>query len=1116
MSQWIEDRNGVIRLPDNSCAVERRARVGEAGLSARAHAPQRISWLAEGLGQAAGAVGAWGEVLARQEAEKQKLEALDWAMGYQDREREMLARMAGMKSKDGYENAVRVAEEWYKSENPELLKKARGGFQKNYLGSFLARSYRAGLSRAYAHRSRELDRYHDQVWEGKMEQALARIEADPENHEQYLAGLDKEYADLNPGADPAYLKAQARRRGEKGLEAAILALGRAGKIDEAERLLRESFGAGAGRSGADDMAGEGLKAGDGDGRALWNAIQDMKTDRLVQTWGEAVAEACQAGSGAEIAARVRQGFDEIAKVEGQERRGRAESRFRREVSFHQMRQAAADLKATEGFLQQADLEAWPPSRMREKLREAEGFSRAAREELGMKIDAGLVNKSTPANREATDRLMVAIDRRQEAGEPLTGLEVEALAWNCGLTTEQIIEVRKYRAEGPKRSYSGRGEVFAASTRRAVRESVMGSNVTEMNVASLVDEELARDPALVQKADRIRLNPFYRYPGGGDDVRAMLENLLPKYKDRDELRSLLAGQGFNFSDKIPIPPEGLTLPRAKVYQHNLEAQEADELILANAQPGLVSSAAELAGGLVGSLPDPLNFIPLAGGFNRAIPGTKLLSRAGLKMLGRSALIGTGENAAGAAMSDAAAFPLANRWGADLGLERAAEDVALAGALGSAFSAAGTSIGHMKAAKPNKVVSAQTRKLLEERLMGAGRTMEEAAGEAEIAIRQHTNLARITGADPNAVIRQKINFAREGDVAAVSYGQGMYRSQARHIQDFINESLANTDKTAKSFFILDNPYDHTVMELSSDQVIHINEGHPDFGDWEIIPEVIVNGEKTPVGKNRTTGTDTFVYKLDDNGESMVVIAAPNVGGRGRKDKPTRTIILSAFRENERAVNNWLATKKAASSPSDGELHLNPHPTEQMIPSGPQGGDSKIAKLEREVNELIGADKKSFLQAGEAGQRGRLDVLPDQTYRVVFTEAADASTAVHEFQHLFIEEARRILELPAEQIVDARAFTALKDGMKAAEGWAGVQGGQWTREAHEKLATAFEHYLAKGEAPTRELQGLFDRMKEWLLSIYKSLNDQGADIPADVRNFFDRQLSLDGERLLQDSGL
>ena len=100
---------------------------------------------------------------------------------------------------------------------------------------------------------------------------------------------------------------------------------------------------------------------------------------------------------------------------------------------------------------------------------------------------------------------------------------------------------------------------------------------------------------------------------------------------------------------------------------------------------------------GSLPDPLNLIPFAGGFNRAMPGTKLLSRAGLKMLGRSALIGAGENAAGAAMSDAAAFPMANRWGADLGLERAAEDVAFAGALGSMLSAAGTSIGHMKAAK-----------------------------------------------------------------------------------------------------------------------------------------------------------------------------------------------------------------------------------------------------------------------------------------------------------------------------------------------------------------------------------------------------------------------------------
>jgi len=444
MSQWIEDYNGMIKLPDVSGnGVERRVRVGEAGLQAQAQAPQEISWAAESLGKAAGAVGAWGDVMFKQEREKQKLEALDWTMEYQKREREMLARLAEMKSKDGFENSVKFAEGWYKKANPELLQRARGGFQKNYLSSFLAHSQSAGLNRAYDHRSRELDRYHDQVWEGKTEQTLAMIEADPENWDKYLAALDKEYADLNPGADPAYLKAKARQRRDKGLEAAILALGQVGKTGEAERLLAEVCGAGV------ESAADGQSAGDklSRGQTLWNAIQDMKTDRLVKTWGEAVAAACQAESETGIAEKIRQGFDEIAKLENPERRGLAEGCFKREISFHQIRRAAADLAATERFLQQAAIEDWPPTRMKAALREAEGFSRAAREELDRKIDAGLLNQPTPANREAADRLMVEIDQRREADDPMTSLEIDALAQNRGLTTEQVNKVRKYQAEG---------------------------------------------------------------------------------------------------------------------------------------------------------------------------------------------------------------------------------------------------------------------------------------------------------------------------------------------------------------------------------------------------------------------------------------------------------------------------------------------------------------------------------------------------------------------------------------------------------------------------------------------------------------------------------------------
>ena len=129
---------------------------------------------------------------------------------------------------------------------------------------------------------------------------------------------------------------------------------------------------------------------------------------------------------------------------------------------------------------------------------------------------------------------------------------------------------------------------------------------------------------------------------------------------------------------------------------------------------------------------------------------------------------------------------------------------AGALGAAFSAAGTSIGSMKSAKPNKVVSAKTRKLLEERLMGAGRTMEEAAADAEVAIRQQTNLARITGADPNAIIRQKIHFAREGEAAGAG---GFHHSELSIEKRRKYEALTALEVSSKEIKSLRGPGEFT---------------------------------------------------------------------------------------------------------------------------------------------------------------------------------------------------------------------------------------------------------------------------------------------------------------------
>ena len=170
-------------------------------------------------------------------------------------------------------------------------------------------------------------------------------------------------------------------------------------------------------------------------------------NQLVKTLGDGVAAAYQSGSELEIAERIQQGLAEIDLIEDPARKNAVLNAYQRETAFQQMRRDASDLTATEKFLARAEQQNWSPTQMKAALMGEEGFSRAGKENLFKQIESGLVNKSTPANREALDRLLVEINMRQRSREPMTSLEVEAFGQQYGLTVEQINTGRKYLKEG---------------------------------------------------------------------------------------------------------------------------------------------------------------------------------------------------------------------------------------------------------------------------------------------------------------------------------------------------------------------------------------------------------------------------------------------------------------------------------------------------------------------------------------------------------------------------------------------------------------------------------------------------------------------------------------------
>lgn len=144
-----------------------------------------------------------------------------------------------------------------------------------------------------------------------------------------------------------------------------------------------------------------------------------------------------------------------------------------------------------------------------------------------------------------------------------------------------------------------------------------------------------------------------------------------------------------------------------------------------------------------------------------------------------------------------------------------------------------------------------------------------------------------------------------------------------------------------------------------------------------------------------------------------------------------------------------------------------------------------------------------------RGRIDFLNDGTIRIIFTDAADASTAIHEFQHFFLSEAGRLLSDPT--VAESAAKQMLAKDIETLGRWAGEKENLsdprlWSAEAHEKLAKAFEQYFREGKAPTPEMQSLFQKMKNLLVELYKKAKDLIglSRLPKDIREVFDRELT------------
>ena len=145
-----------------------------------------------------------------------------------------------------------------------------------------------------------------------------------------------------------------------------------------------------------------------------------------------------------------------------------------------------------------------------------------------------------------------------------------------------------------------------------------------------------------------------------------------------------------------------------------------------------------------------------------------------------------------------------------------------------------------------------------------------------------------------------------------------------------------------------------------------------------------------------------------------------------------------------------------------------------------------VRRGIAEKVGdtyqapALRESLFQA----KKGAISLAADGRRIIQLFENADVSTVIHEFFHAM----RPYLNADDLKVLEDYAHSELrKQGVTAGTGI-------WTAEKEELLARTWERYLSKGEAPTPEMKGIFERMRDAFRKIYYLVSGNSARLPAE----------------------
>jgi phage-Barnase-EndoU-ColicinE5/D-RelE like nuclease5/Large polyvalent protein associated domain 22 len=124
------------------------------------------------------------------------------------------------------------------------------------------------------------------------------------------------------------------------------------------------------------------------------------------------------------------------------------------------------------------------------------------------------------------------------------------------------------------------------------------------------------------------------------------------------------------------------------------------------------------------------------------------------------------------------------------------------------------------------------------------------------------------------------------------------------------------------------------------------------------------------------------------------------------------------------------------------------------------------------------------------------------IAILKDADLSTFNHEVGHWALDTYSRLAT--DNPVIKGEMDHLLKwFGVDSLEKWNGMSLDE-QRPYHEQFAKGFETYLMEGKAPSIELQPIFARIKQWMISVYQSLDKLGVPLTDEVRGVYQRMMA------------